>query len=91
MVFWGEIFFFLCWRVVFGFSFLVWGFSSFLFCFVGVLVFFFSELPDLMSFPSCEHPGWAASEICHREWEEEEGEPASSCSVPGPCLLSIPG
>ncbi|XP_030344387.1 WW domain binding protein 1-like isoform X2 [Strigops habroptila] len=43
-----------------------------------------------MSFPSCKHPGWAASEICHGEWEEEEGEPASACSVPGPCLLSIP-
>lgn len=53
--------------------------------------FFFAELPDLMSFPSCKHPGWAASEICHGEWEEEEeGEPASACSVPGPCLLSIP-
>lgn len=48
---------------------------------------FFSELPDLMSFPSCKHPGWATSEICHRGWEEEKGEPASACSVPGPCLL----
>lgn len=57
---------------------------------VGYFFFFFSELPDLMSFPSCKHPGWAASEICHGEWEEEEGEPASACSVPGPCLLSIP-
>uniref|UniRef100_A0A8B9NHR2 WW domain binding protein 1 like n=1 Tax=Accipiter nisus TaxID=211598 RepID=A0A8B9NHR2_9AVES len=43
-----------------------------------------------MSFPSCKHPGWAASEICHGEWEEEEGEPVSVCSVPGPCLLCIP-
>lgn len=43
-----------------------------------------------MSFPSCKQPGWAASEICHGEWEEEEGEPASAYSVPGPCLLCIP-
>lgn len=28
-----------------------------------------------MSFPSCKHPGSAVSEICHGEWEEEEGEP----------------
>lgn len=75
---------FLCWGIVSGFDFLVLGWVFLVFG------FFFSELPDLMSFPSCKHSGWAASEICHREWEEEEGEPVSACSVPGPCLLSIP-
>lgn len=48
---------------------------------------FFQKCPTWCHF----HPGWAASEICHGEWEEEEGEPASARRAPGPCLLCIPG